>query len=109
MSRDDLVAKRIAYIERMKALKPGTVDVRFEGRAPEGTGPRNRHGMPQLPTGQRAVKNWPVLDLGDVPEIDRATWRLEIAGACANPTTLSWEQFLALPQTDDTSDFHCVT
>lgn len=106
---DDLVAKRIAYIERMKALKPGTVDVRFEGRKPEGSGPTNRHGMPQLPPGQHAVKNWPVLDLGDVPEIALTDWRLEIAGACANPVTLAWEQFLALPQVEDTSDFHCVT
>lgn len=108
-AQDDLVARRMAYIERMKALKPGTVDVRFQGRRPEGTGPTNRHGMPQLPTGQRAVKNWPVLDLGDVPEIDLADWRLEVAGACANPFTLTWAQFLALPQTEDVSDFHCVT
>lgn len=104
-----LVAKRIAYIERMRNLKPGTVDVRFEGRRPEGKGAANRHGMPQLPTGQREVKNWPVLDLGDVPEIDLATWRLEVGGACANPFTLDWEQFLALPQSEDESDFHCVT
>lgn len=109
MSKDDLVSKRIAYVERMKLLKPGTVDVRFEGRRPEGSGPVNRHGMPQLPTGQRTVTNWPVLDLGDVPEVDLADWRLEIAGACENPITLTWERFLALPQTEDVSDFHCVT
>jgi len=108
-TQDDLVAKRIAYIERMKRSKPGTLDVRFEGRTPDGSGPKNRHGMPQLPPGQRPVKNWPVLDLGDVPEIDCASWRLEIGGACANPFTLSWEQFRALPQQDDISDFHCVT
>ena len=106
---DDLVAKRIAYIERMKRLKPGTFDVRFAGRAPDGSGPANRHGMPQLPPGQRAAKNWPVLDLGDVPEIDRANWKLEVGGGCANSFTLDWEQFLALPQQDDVSDFHCVT
>ncbi|MCY2961695.1 MAG: sulfite oxidase-like oxidoreductase [Planctomycetota bacterium] len=93
----------------MKALKPGTVDVHFQGRRPEGTGPTNRHGMPQLPTGQREVKNWPVLDLGDVPEIALADWRLEVLGACENPFTLTWEQFLALPQAEDVSDFHCVT
>ncbi len=107
--KDDLVAKRIAYIERMRNLKPGTVDVRFEGRRPEGKGAANRHGMPQLPTGQREVKNWPVLDLGDVPEIDLSTWRLEVGGACESPFTLDWEQFLALPQAEDESDFHCVT
>lgn len=107
--KDDLVAKRLAYVERMKALKPGTVDVRFAGRAPQGSGPRNRHGMPQVPPGQRTVESWPVLDLGDVPRVERSDWRLEVAGACENPFTLTWEGFLALPQTDDVSDFHCVT
>jgi len=107
--RPDLVAKRLAYIERMKLAKPGTVDVRFVGQKPLGTGPRNRHGMPQLPTGQREVKNWPVLDLGDIPRIALGDWRLEIGGACENPLTLDWNAFLALPQVEDVSDFHCVT
>ena len=107
--RPDLVAKRLAYIERAKRARPGTVDVRFEGRPPLGTGPGNRHGMPQLPTGQREVKNWPVLDLGDVPVIALADWRLELGGACENPLVLDWQQFLALPQVEDQSDFHCVT
>ncbi|MBK7643942.1 MAG: molybdopterin-dependent oxidoreductase [Planctomycetes bacterium] len=107
--RTDLVAKRLEYIERMKRAKPGTVDVRFEGRKPLGTGSTNRHGMPQLPTGQREVKTWPVLDLGDVPHIALADWRLVLGGLCENPVTLDWQAFLALPQTQDTSDFHCVT
>jgi len=111
MSRppDDLVAKRQAYIERMKRLKPGTVDVRFEGRAPAGAGAPNRHGMPRIPPGQREVKNWPVLDLGDEPIVPLDEWRLEVGGACENPFRLDWAQFLALPQIDDVSDFHCVT
>ena len=65
--------------------------------------------MPQLPVGQHAVKNWPVLDLGDQPEIPLERWTLEIAGLVANPLTLTWAQFLALPQAEDVSDFHCVT
>lgn len=107
--KDDLVEKRLRYIERARALKPGTVDVKFEGLAPVGSGPRNRHGMPQLPVGQREVKNWPVLDLGDLPRIAREEWRLEVGGACESPFTLSWDEFQALPQVDDVSDFHCVT
>lgn len=76
---------------------------------PMGTGPENRHGMPTLPVGQKEVKNWPVLDLGIHPKISLETWRLEIDGLVENPMVLSWEQFMALPQTEDTSDFHCVT
>ena len=38
-----------------------------------------------------------------------SSWRLEIAGDVHNPTTLTWDDFMALPQVDDVSDFHCVT
>lgn len=107
--KDDLVEKRLRYLERARAAKPGTVDVKFAGLAPEGSGPANRHGMPKLPVGQREVKTWPVLDLGDLPKVARADWRLEVGGACANPFTLTWDEFQALPQVDDVSDFHCVT
>lgn len=69
----------------------------------------NRHGMPVLPTGQRAVPNWPVLDLGDTPEVPLDEWRLDVGGRCEHPLSLTWTDFLALPQVDDVSDFHCVT
>src|SRR5437899_12137462 len=76
---------------------------------PRGTGPSNRHGMPKLPPGQRAVTHWPVLDLGVVPRISLSEWRLEIDGLVEHPTSFTWEQFMGLPQTDDVSDFHSVT
>jgi DMSO/TMAO reductase YedYZ molybdopterin-dependent catalytic subunit len=105
----DLVARRLKYIERQIALDKGAVNVKFLGRRAEGRGPANRHGMPRLPVGQHEVRNWPVLDLGEQPDIDRSLWALEIAGLVENPVTLTWEAFLALPQVEDTSDFHCVT
>ena len=36
-------------------------------------------------------------------------WRLEVGGRCDHPLSLTWDDFLALPQVDDESDFHCVT
>ena len=108
MSNDSLVERRMRYIERQQRLGHG-VNVRFDGLEPAGSGPPNRHSLPSLPVDQRLVTNWPVLDLGDVPNISTADWRLEIAGAVESPTTLTWDDFLALPQADDTSDFHCVT
>jgi DMSO/TMAO reductase YedYZ molybdopterin-dependent catalytic subunit len=109
MTRGDLVAKRLAYIERQKRLHAETVNVDVRNRAPQGTGPTNRHGMPKLPVGQHVVPNWPVLDLGDLPDIPLSDWRLDLSGEVENPVSLTWDDFLALPQTDDISDFHCVT
>ena len=65
--------------------------------------------MPKLPIGQRQVPNWPVLDLGDSPVVSLDTWRLEVGGRCENPFSVSWQEFLELPQAEDVSDFHCVT
>jgi DMSO/TMAO reductase YedYZ molybdopterin-dependent catalytic subunit len=63
----------------------------------------------RLPPGQRQVHNFPVLDLGVRPAVTLSEWRLKIHGHVENPVTLDWDQFLALPQFKDTSDFHCVT
>jgi DMSO/TMAO reductase YedYZ molybdopterin-dependent catalytic subunit len=109
MTRPDLVAKRLAYIERQKKLHAESVNVDVARASPRGSGPANRDGMPKLPAGQHVVRNWPVLDLGDLPDIPTSAWQLQIAGRVENPLTLTWDDFLALPQTDDVSDFHCVT
>ncbi|MGE0460007.1 MAG: sulfite oxidase-like oxidoreductase [Vicinamibacterales bacterium] len=105
---DTLVEKRLRYIERQRALRAATPEA-FHHAQPSGTGPANRHGRPKLPVGQHEVRNWPVLDLGDLPDVALLDWRLDIGGLCENPFTLTWEQFMALPQAEDVSDFHCVT
>jgi DMSO/TMAO reductase YedYZ molybdopterin-dependent catalytic subunit len=107
--KPDLVQRRQRYIQRQIELDRGAVNVMFAGTRPEGSGPPNRHGMPRLPVGQHEVKNWPVLDLGEQPDVALDKWKLEIAGLVENPVTLAWHQFLELPQADDVSDFHCVT
>ena len=85
------------------------MNVKFAGMQPKGSGAPNRHGMPKLPVGQHEVKNWPVLDLGEQPHVPTAEWKLDVGGLVDNPFTLTWDQFLALPQAEDVSDFHCVT
>jgi len=107
--KPDLVERRQKYIQRQIELDRRSVNVQFRGMAPQGGGPLNRHGMPKLPVGQHEVRNWPVLDLGEQPDIPLDRWRLEVGGHVANPTTFTWEQFMALPQVEDVSDFHCVT
>jgi len=105
----ETVRRRQRYIERQKQLDTSAVDVRFRGQPPSGTGPANRDGMPKLPVGQHQVKNWPVLDLGEQPEVAREAWKLEVGGLVEHPFTLTWDEFMALPQAEDVSDFHCVT
>ena len=63
----------------------------------------------RLPPGQRQVHNFPVLDLGIRPEVTPDQWELKIHGHVENPATLDWARFMALPQFNDVSDFHCVT
>jgi DMSO/TMAO reductase YedYZ molybdopterin-dependent catalytic subunit len=107
--KPDLVERRLRYIQRQIELDKRAVNVKFRGMTPEGEGPANRHGMPRLPVGQHEVKNWPVLDLGEQPRVSLEEWTLEVGGLVENPFTLTWDQFLALPQAEDVSDFHCVT
>jgi len=78
---------------------------------PAGSGPPNRHGMPQVPVGQTptAPGKWPVLDLGIQPIVPLDKWLLKVDGECRNPLMLDWPAFQALEQVDDVSDFHCVT
>jgi DMSO/TMAO reductase YedYZ molybdopterin-dependent catalytic subunit len=105
--RDRIVQARMKLRDRflgdMKA-SPSLAD-----DEPMGTGPRNRHGMPQLPPDQYETRKWPVLDLGMKPEISTERWHLTVDGAVHRPLRLSWADFMALEQLDDTSDFHCVT
>src|SRR5688572_28071733 len=89
----DARMKLKARFEDKMRRTPSVADPR-----PQGTGPRNRHGMPQLPVGQYATDKWPVLDLGVHVEVEPAEWRLTVDGACDQPVTLDWEAFLALPQ-----------
>ena len=105
---ETLVERRMRYIERQKKLGHG-VDVRFEGLKPEGSGPLNAHGLPKIPVDQHVVQNWPVLSLSESPHIPLDQWRLEVTGLVENPFTLTWSDFMALPQVDQVSDFHCVT
>jgi DMSO/TMAO reductase YedYZ molybdopterin-dependent catalytic subunit len=109
VKKDDLVERRQKYIHRQIALDKNAVNVEPGGRRPEGSGSKNRHGLPKLPVGQHEVRNWPVLDLGEQPDISLDAWKLDVGGLVDNPFTLTWEQFLGLPQADEVSDFHCVT
>lgn len=74
-----------------------------------GVTPRTEASANRLPPGQKLTTGFPVLDLGIKPDVPVAAWSLALAGEVARPLTLDWDAFNALPQVEDTSDFHCVT
>jgi DMSO/TMAO reductase YedYZ molybdopterin-dependent catalytic subunit len=63
----------------------------------------------RLPPGQSLTLKWPVLHAGDVPRFDAGRWDFKISGLVETARRLTWEEFRRLPQTEVTSDFHCVT
>ena len=68
----------------------------------------------RLPPGQKAVDSilgWGTAHPGivkDLPHIDKSEWGLTVDGEVESPIELDWEGFMALPQTESLSDFHCV-
>jgi len=63
----------------------------------------------RLPPGQYLTQKWPVLSYERTPSRLPVDWKLKITGEVELPFELTWEEFLALPRTTMTSDFHCVT
>lgn len=72
-------------------------------------GKRNAFGKDKLPAGQHVTLKFPVLTYGATQYIDTKTWQLKLNGLVEQPLTLTWEDFMALPQVTITADFHCVT
>ncbi|MGO4336509.1 sulfite oxidase-like oxidoreductase [Labrys sp. KB_33_2] len=73
------------------------------------TGRASRSQNDRLPPGQHLVKDWPVLDLGLQPSIDKARWQLDVFGAVENPLVWDFAAFSAQPQVTQVCDIHCVT
>lgn len=66
-------------------------------------------GLDRLPPGQYQTKKWPVLSYEATPRFDAETYRFRVWGAVENPMELTWDELQALPRTQLTADFHCVT
>jgi DMSO/TMAO reductase YedYZ molybdopterin-dependent catalytic subunit len=74
----------------------------FSGRG----GARN----PELPPGQYDTgRSWPVLTAEATPKLDPAGWTFSIEGLVARPTSWTWDELHALPQSTYDGAIHCVT
>lgn len=105
--QDRIVEARMKLKARFEEKMKNTPSIGDD--KPMGKGSTNRHGMPVIPPGQIITAKWPVLDLGLQPDVSLKDWRLILDGEVEQPVELTWDEFMALPQTEDTSDFHCVT
>jgi DMSO/TMAO reductase YedYZ molybdopterin-dependent catalytic subunit len=63
----------------------------------------------RVPPGQYLTERFPVLTVGPNPPFDLATWDFQLFGEVEDELQLSWEELMALPQTDVVTDIHCVT
>lgn len=77
--------------------------------AQRGAKPSKAGDNPRIPAGQKQVFDFPVLDLGLEPEVSPASWSLRLFGLVGQELEFNWTTFNALPQTERTTDFHCVT
>ena len=63
----------------------------------------------RVPPGQYLTERFPVLTVGPNPPIDLSTWDFQLFGQVEDELQLSWDELMALPQTEVTVDIHCVT
>ncbi len=91
---DKVTAGKIEIAKRARAAPPR---------------PGARPASERIPAGQKQVTDFPVLDLGVRPDVDRQTWTLTLSGLVRNKLSLTWNDFQALPQVKNRADMHCVT
>jgi len=63
----------------------------------------------RLPPGQTLTDKFPVLSYGPAPRFDRAKWDFRVVGMVEAQLRFNYEEFHALTQSRQVSDFHCVT
>ena len=63
----------------------------------------------EVPGGQFVTEKFPVLTYGNTPRINVKEWRFRVYGLVEQELVLTWEEFMAQPQTAMNRDFHCVT
>jgi len=63
----------------------------------------------RVPPGQYLTDKFPVLSYGPAPRFNPEKWDFRVVGMVEPPLHFSYQEFRALPQTKQVSDFHCVT
>ncbi|MGL4502072.1 MAG: sulfite oxidase-like oxidoreductase [Planktothrix sp.] len=62
----------------------------------------------RVPPKQHLSKGFPVLTYGETPQVSIENWELKVWGL-VRPKTFNWSEIMAMPKSNFTADFHCVT
>jgi DMSO/TMAO reductase YedYZ molybdopterin-dependent catalytic subunit len=63
----------------------------------------------RIPPGQHLTSDFPVLSAGPTPKTDLKTWTFSLREGRDELGRWTWDEFEALPQTEQRRDIHCVT
>lgn len=106
-SRRDFIKKAAAGTV-VVALGGGIYELVSDDLTRQARAETRADGKPRLPPGQRVIRE--LKPMGGRPGDPRAaSFRLRVHGLVRKPLELTYEQLLALPQTEQASDVHCVT
>src|SRR5262245_31308083 len=71
---------------------------------------RRREADPRLPPGQYDTgRSWPVLTAEVTPRLPTEEWTFRIEGQVERPTSWTWDEIHALPESTYEGAIHCVT
>ncbi len=62
----------------------------------------------RVPRGQRLTNGFPIMTYGQTPNTPTNQWKLKVWGL-VQEKTFTWNDFMSMPQSNFTADFHCVT
>lgn len=95
MDRQKLIDTKTKWAREGRLLMPGVGRVTRETQ--------------RLPPGQTLVRDWPVLDLGNQPNLGPRDWSLAIGGLVDRGVTIDYPTLERIGLSDSVSDIHCVT
>lgn len=110
---DRLLARR-RFLERaaagtvIAALGGALYRILDEGLYGEALAEPRRDGRPRVPPGQRVIERLKPMG-GEEGDPSPSAWSLRVHGEVESPFTVDWKELLAMPQTTQKADVHCVT
>jgi DMSO/TMAO reductase YedYZ molybdopterin-dependent catalytic subunit len=107
MSRRDFI-RNAAAGTAIIALGGGLFQILSDDLTRQARAETRTDGRPRVPPGQRVIKELKPMG-GQAGDPSARSFRLRVHGQVRKPLELGYDELLALPQTEQSSDVHCVT